>query len=71
MTAKRDADHVTPLKTRSKRQRGQYCVRGHAARATTLAKRYQQHSDEVDEMVGVEASSSNEGYVSGSEDRHE
>jgi hypothetical protein len=68
MTAKRDADHVTPLKTRSKRLRGQHRVRGHAARAAALAKRYQQHLDKVEELEGVEASSSNEGYVSGSEE---
>jgi hypothetical protein len=68
MTAKREADHITPLKARSKRFRDQHCGRGHAARAVALAKRYQEQLDQVEELEGMEVSSSSERYVSGSEE---
>jgi hypothetical protein len=68
MTAKRDADHITPLKTTSKRSRGKHRIRCYAARAAALANRYQQQVDKVEELERVEESSSSEGYVSGSEE---
>jgi hypothetical protein len=70
MTAKRDSDHITPLKARSKRFRDQRCIRGHPARAAALVMRYQEQLDQlqVEELEGVEVSSSSKGYVSGSEE---